>query len=287
MSPRHRDAGGFTLVELVVSIVLAAIVASLVVLFLDAPIQSYFAQTRRADLVDSANRIAAAVTNDFRTALPNSMRFAPSASSQALEFLATQGVARYYATGDSPGPDLTFGGSPVLGFATLDSFNTPTLPYSAGHLAVGNLRTTPLYDAYSSGNEVMTPASVTITAGANPGENEVTLSAAMTFQTPAPPAVHNAYLVSGPVSYVCTPNPANPSAGTFIRYSGYAITTAQLVPPAPNGALIAHNVSACTLSFQPAPAGYPYGQLAIFRLTLSSGGEALQVFVQAPTEYSQ
>lgn len=281
MSPRHRHGAGFTLVELIVAIVIAAIVASFVVLFLDAPIQDYFAQTRRSDLVDSANRIAAAVTTDVRTALPNSLRVATAGSTQALELLATQGAARYYTGSDSPGPDLTVG-TPVTTFATLDSFLTRALPYSASHLSVGNLGIAPSYSAYSRGNRVMTPASVQISASANPGENLVTLTAAMTFQAPAVPTAHNAYLVSGPVSYVC-----NPRAGTFMRYSGYAITPGQRLAPGGSGALIAHDVSACTLAFVPAPANYPYGELAILRVTLASGGETLQVFLEAPTEYSQ
>lgn len=281
MSSRGRQAAGFTLVELIVAIVIAAIVASLVVLFLDAPVQDYFAQTRRSDLVDSANRIAAAVTSDVRTALPNSLRIASAGSTQALELLATQGSARYYTGSDSPGPDLTVG-TPVTSFATLDSFRTGAPPYSASHLSVGNLGIAPTYSAYSGGNSVMTPASAQITAGVNSGENLVTLTAAMTFQAPAAPTAHNAYLVAGPVSYVC-----NPGAGTFIRYSGYAITAAQSVAPGGSGALIAHDVSACSLSVVPAPANYPYGELAILRVTLASGGETLQVFLEAPTEYSQ
>ncbi len=281
MSARGRRAAGFTLVELVVSIVIAAIVASFVVLFLEAPVQDYFAQTRRSDLVDSANRIAAAVTGDVRTALPNSLRVATAGTTQALELLATQGTARYYSGSDSPGPDMTVG-TPVTSFATLDSFLTQALPYSASHLSVGNLGIAPAYSAYSRGNRVMTPGTARITAGANPGENLVTLSVAMTFQAPVTPTAHDAYLVSGPVSYVC-----NPRAGTFMRYSGYAITPAQRVAPGGSGALIAHDVSACTLSFVPAPAGYPYGELAILRVTLSNGGESLQVFLEAPMEYSQ
>ena len=144
----------------------------------------------------------------------------------------------------------------------------------------------------------MTPASTVVTVSPNPswpppppnvaGENLVTLSAPMTFKAPGAPAtVHNAYLVSGPVSYVCKPNAANPSAGTLTRYSGYTVTTAQRVPPAGTGALIAHDVSKCTISIVPAPASYPYGELAIVAVTLSSSGETLQVFLEAPTEYAQ
>lgn len=280
MSRSRRQAAGFTLIELVVALVIAAIVASFIVLFLEAPIQDYFAQTRRADLVDSGSRIMAAVTRDVRTALPNSLRKATSGSTLALEFLATQGVARYYTGTDSPGPDMTVSIS-AMKFATLDPFSTQALPYSANHLSVGNLGIAPTYDAYSSGNGVMTPGSVQIAATVNPGENLAAYTA-ITFQAPTTPTTHNAYLVSGPVSYVC-----NPTAGTFVRYSGYAITAVPRVAPGGSSALIAHDVSACGLTLVQAPAGYPYGELAIFTVTLASGGESLQVFLEAPTEYAQ
>ena len=287
MSHRTRQAAGFTLIELVVVIVITAIVAVFMVLFLDTPIESYFAQTRRSDLVDSAHRISDAVTVDARTALPNSMRV--NAAATALELLAATGVARYYGTGDNPGPgeELTIG-SPIPSFGTIDPFSTQTLPYSAKYVSVGN----PGASAYNSATGVMTPAGDSINVIVNPGtppsqgESQVTFSPAMTFQS-APPSAHNAYLVSGPVSYVCNPNPANPTAGTFMRYSGYAVTPAQAVPPAGTGALIAHDVSACNISIVPAPAGYPYGELAILAVTLSNSGETLQVFLEAPTEYSQ
>jgi len=290
VSCRFRQAAGFTLVELVVVIVISAIVAVFMVLFLDTPIESYFAQTRRSDLADSAHRISDAVTVDARTALPNSMRV--NAAGTALELLATTGVARYYGPGDnpSPGEQLTIG-SPIPSFGTIDPFSTQALPYSAKYVSVGNLGT-PASNAYNSATGVMTPSGDSINVIVNPGtppsqdENQVTFSPAMTFQH-APPSAHNAYLVSGPVSYVCNPNPANPTAGTLMRYSGYAITAAQAVPPAGTGALIAHDVSACTISIVPAHAGYTYGQLAILRVTLSNSGETLQVFLQAPTEYSQ
>ena len=301
MSPGNRPSAGFTLIELIVVIVVSAIVAVFMVLFLNAPVESYFAQTRRSDLVDSAHRISDAVTADALTALPNSMRTNPAGT--ALELLATEGVARYYGQTDKPAPageELTIGSSAPT-FGTLDSFNAQALPfpppsYQAPYLSIGNVGTVP-YDAYN-GATVMTPATTRITVGPNPGtppyvqgENYVTLSTPMTFQAPGAPAtqpsVHNAYLVSGPVSYVCNANAANPAAGTLKRYSGYAVRAAQRVPPAGTGALIAHDVSACTISVVPAPAGYAYGQIAVLRITLASNGETLQVFLEAPTEYSQ
>jgi MSHA biogenesis protein MshO len=303
MSRRPLRAAGFTLVELVVVIVVTAIVASFMILFLDAPMQSYFAQTRRSDLVDSANRISRVVTADVHAALPNSLRINPSGT--ALELLATTGVARYYGQGDKSGPpppppigeELTSGASATT-FGTLDSFTTQTLPYQGQYyVSVGNLGNA-AYNAYNSVTQVMTPLRM-ITVGANPitppyvpGENLVQLGTPFTFQAAgAPliqPSVHNAYLVSGPVSYVCNPNPGNPSAGTVMRYSGYTVSAAQPVPPAGGAsALIAHDVSACTISLVAAPLGYAYGQLAILNVTLASNGETLQVFFEMPTEYSQ
>ncbi|MGH8179729.1 MAG: PulJ/GspJ family protein [Steroidobacteraceae bacterium] len=286
MSRQCARNAGFTLIELLVAIVLAAIVASFIVLFLDAPVQSYFAQTRRADLVDSADRIADAVTADVRTALPNSIRSKPAGSAKALELLATEGAARYYAAGDKPattGEELAVG-TPLPSFSTLDSFNTQALPYQAPYVAVGNLGP-PTYDAYNSASGVITPAAVRINVSANPGappppgENQVAASSGtMTFANA--PAPHQAYLVSGPVSYVC-----DPVAGTFRRYSGYAVTAAQSVPPAGASALIAHDVSACGISF--GVANPQYGQLAILTVTLTSGGESLRVFLEIPTEYVQ
>ena len=299
MSRRSLRAAGFTLVELVVVIVLTAIVASFMVLFLDAPMQSYFAQTRRSDLVDSADRITRAVSADVRTALPNSLRINPAGS--ALELLATKGVARYYGQNDKngtpPGEELTIGAS-ATSFGTLDSFTAQALPYQAqDYVSVGNLGP-PTYDAYNSADGVMT-ALRTITVDPNPStppyvaqENLVQLGAAFTFKAAGAPAtqpsVHNAYLVSGPVSYVCNPNPGNPAAGTLRRYSGYAVSAAQPVPPGGGtSALIAHDVAACTISLVAAPAGYAYGQLAILSVSLASNGETLQVFLEMPTEYSQ
>jgi MSHA biogenesis protein MshO len=168
MSLRSPRAEGFTLVELVVVIVLAAIVASFMVLFLDAPVQSYFAQTRRSDLVDSANRITRAVTADVRAALPNSLRI--NASGTALELLATTGVARYYGQGDkngTPAGEELIIGNAASSFGTLDSFTTQALPYVAQYyVSVGNLGT-PAYNAYSSATGVMTPLR-TITVYPNP-----------------------------------------------------------------------------------------------------------------------
>lgn len=281
-----RQSRGFTLVELVVCIVLAAVVASFVVLFLGAPVQEYFQQTSRADLIDSADRIGNAVTPDLRGALPSSIRVSSAGSLYGTEFLRTIGMAQYYAAGENPSStgDLTNGPPGVSSFGTLYAFGTlGAVPY----LSVGNLGPPgSANDAYASGSQSMTAGTSVTVLGAPPapsGQNQVTLGLAVTFAANGLPD-HNAYLVQGPVSYVC-----DTTAHTLTKYWGYAVSPAQPLsfPPATPNALIAHDVAACTFSFRKDAPSYRFGQIAILDVTLSKGGESFQVFLEAPTEYSQ
>lgn len=284
--PSTRLPRGFTLVELVVCIVLAAIVVSFIVLFLDTPVQEYFQQTSRADLIDSADRIANAVTPDLRVALPNSIRVSSAGSLYGTEFLQTIGMAQYYAAGENPSStgDLTNGPPGVGSFGTLYPFGTlGTAPY----LSVGNLGPPGgSNDAYASGSQSMTARTLVTVVGspaAPSGQNQVTLNPAATFAANGLPD-HNAYLVRGPVSYVC-----DTSANILTKYWGYAVSAAQPLsfPKGTPSALIAHDVAACTFSFRKDTPNYRFGQIAILDVTLSKGGESLQVFLEAPTEYGQ
>lgn len=285
---------GFTLVELVVVIVLTAVVAGFVVLFLDAPVEEYFQQTGRADLIDSADRIANAVTPDLRVALPNSIRTARNGAQTlwAAEFLQTVGTAQYYAANENPSAtgELTNGPPAVAAFGTLFPFGPlGTVPY---RLSAGNLGPPgPANDAYAAGSQSMTPATTTVSIvgspPAPPGQNQVQLSPAMIFAGSGMPD-HNSYLVQGPVSYVCDTR-AGAGKGTLTRYWGYAISPVQPLafPAITPHALIAHDLSTCTFSWRADAPNYRFGQILILDITLSKGGESLQVFLEAPTEYNQ
>ncbi len=329
--PRQKLTGafGFTLVEMVVTIVLTAIVAGFVAMFLATPIESYFAQTRRSALVDSANRIADAVTSDVRTALPNSLRAAsPGRGVHGLELLATDTTtigtpsstnptgptARYYGPGDAGKADVNFF-PPFPGttksFQTLDLFNMyeksmiPIPRTSPDLLSIGNLGI-PGYDAYDTrtagGAEVgvMTLLGNTISIvpqgpAGTPTEDLVTLKAKIRLpQPPAGVVDRNAYLVTGPVSYVCDPlSSGDVNAGTVKKYAGYGVSARQRVPPAmPRRggvvSLIAQNVTSCSIYTVSASAtNYDFGEIAVLSVTISSGGESVQLFLEAPTKYDQ
>lgn len=103
-----RRAAGFTLVELVVSITLAAIVLGFAGMLITAPLQHYDLQSRRAELADSAGAALPQLQGDLRGALPNSARVRRNGSFVALEFLAAVDWVRYQGP---PGAPFTTSGT--------------------------------------------------------------------------------------------------------------------------------------------------------------------------------
>jgi MSHA biogenesis protein MshO len=289
MSRRRTRTAGFTLLELVIVMAVTAIVAVFMVFFLATPVESYFAQKRRADLVDSADRILRNVASDVRGALPNSIRQSAAGGVVALELLPTSGVARYYGAGDKQylggaqqlAEELSIG-APDQSFYTLGVFT----PASAGsYLAIDN-QVPPL--AYTGGAGVMTPPLTVfqVNAVGATGEDRVQFPAApgMSFANASP--THSVFVVSGPVSYLCDTN-----AQTLERYTGYTpaatqpTTKAQLLAAGATASLIAQNVSACSVTLVPAPVSGKFNQLLILDLTLANSGEILQLFHEVATEY--
>jgi MSHA biogenesis protein MshO len=288
-----RYGSGFTLVELVVAITIAGVVAVFVVFFLSAPVESYFAQSSRADLADSEDRILRALAADVRVALPGSIRGTPIAGGgYAVEMLITTGVARYYGLGEkaylSPPQqtvqELWTGVLDTDGFYTLNHFGAVT----GNYLAV----TYPGAPSAYALTGIMA-SQFAITPDATLDEDQISLGGGgFNFSGDSP--THRVFLVSGPVTYLCDTN-----ARVLRRYANYSITSSQPAnaSTAPLSAvpvsLIANNVTSCTLS-PVQPPGTHVGQLLRVNITLSSGGsptvpnssEVMQVFHEISTRYS-
>ena len=108
---------GFTLIELVVTLVISAIVVSFVSVFISGPVRGFMDQARRARLVDAADSALQRIGRDVRRALPNSVRTTSAGGVVALEVLSTVDGGRYRA--QPPGT-----AAQVLDFAGADgSFN--------------------------------------------------------------------------------------------------------------------------------------------------------------------
>ena len=93
--PENRRLRGFTLVELVMVIALASVVAVMVSSVLSRPLEGFMAQSRRAELTDMAAIALNRMTRDIRLAVPNSLR-QPDANT--LELMPIHAAGRYRAS---------------------------------------------------------------------------------------------------------------------------------------------------------------------------------------------
>ena len=270
-----RPHRGFTLIEMVVTIAVGAVVVSFMAMFIVMPMNAYTAQTRRAGLVDASDSALRFMARDIRSALPNSVRVASSGTVTALELLATADGARYQDNGPVSNPALALDFTTASGaFATTVPFTQLTLPFSSNayFLSIYNVGV-PGANAYQMTN-VITPAGTTITvsAGATSNQNLVTLNPPFQFAYGSPEK--RVYLVSGPVSYLC-----DTSAGTLTRYSGYAIASTQPTSAAAMSgaaaALVAANVASCSFTYSAGTA--QRNALATLSLQIAQSGESVQL----------
>src|SRR5689334_20531964 len=98
----RQSMRGFTLTEAIMVIVITGIIASMVAVFIQKPVQGFFDTARRAALVDAADTVLRRISRDVREALPNSVRV----NGTALEFLHVRSAGRYREQG--PGDSLDF-----------------------------------------------------------------------------------------------------------------------------------------------------------------------------------
>jgi MSHA biogenesis protein MshO len=274
---------GFTLVEMVVAITVAAIVVGFMSLFLVAPVDAYLAQERRTEVADSANNARRMLANDIRNALPDNVRIANVGTSRALELLQVTHVAHYRPTGSTGNApeELALGPPGDQDFTLLGSFGSlPTsTEFCYGYLVVGQ------GNAYAFAN-VITPSGSCFTLGvADPLTNEQSMHirTAFAFAATGSPS-RSVFFVSQPVSYVC-----DLTAGTLKRFDNYPIsanqtthaTEAQLLGQGARMSLIARDVTACTFQYSTTAM---HGPLARLRMTFSRNGEMLQVFDEVRVE---
>lgn len=277
-TPTSRQRG-FTLVELIVTLVVGSIAVGIMSLFIVQPLEGYTAQTRRAQLTQDAEGALRFMGREIAGALPNSVRTTTNGSIQALELLATLDGARYVdAPLSNAALSLDFTAADGA-FSTSVPFTQLTLPWSSStaYLAIYNIGV-PGANAYQMSN-VITPAGTTITiaAGGSPNQDLVTLSPAFQFTYPSPGK--RVYLVSGPVTYLCSP-----AAGTLMRYSGYTISSTQpasaaaLIAAGASASQVAADVGACQFNFSAGSA--QRNALVTLTLQLAQSGESVQLLHQ-------
>lgn len=109
--------GGFTLVELVLVIALAGVVAVMISTVLSRPLQGFVDQSRRADLTDQAATALNRMARELRLAVPNSVRESP----HGLDFVPVHEVGRYEESADGPLPTCDAAGCQIKVLTKMDA----------------------------------------------------------------------------------------------------------------------------------------------------------------------
>ena len=268
---RRARQTGFTLVEAVIVIMLTGIVASIVSVFIVAPIKSYLSSTVRVNLADQTDTALRRISRDLAISLPNSTRV--TVSGRSLELIPTTGAARYATGGADP-----------LQFGVIDtSFNLvgPGLPMAANQqLVFYNLGPdVPDADAYADNSSAAAQANSnrrTATNGVGTATS-ITLNSAAALPASDFAEPFRVYAVSSPVTYRC-----DLVAKTLVRYQGYGFQANQPDPPTGGTSnLLAKGVTACTFSYDSAVVA-ARAALITLRLTLSAntidGAETVSIY---------
>jgi MSHA biogenesis protein MshO len=278
-TPRRQR--GFTLIELVITLVISAIVVSFVSMFISGPVRGFTDQARRARLVDAADTALRRIGRDVRRALPNSVRTSNAGGVAALELLGTVDGARYRAQPPGSADQVLDLATADTSFNVLGPFTQVPKPFSSAlyHLAIYNVGV-PGADAYELAN-VITPPGTTIAIAADgaTGEDRVTLSPAFRFAFGSP--TQRVFLVDGPVTYLC-----DSAAGTLTRYHGYDVDSNQanrdshgeLLGAGATAALMANQLTACAFAYTPGTA--ERSGLVSLQFTVRAQGETVSLLSQ-------
>src|SRR5258706_8126344 len=118
MRPIRRSStrllpSGFTLLEMIVSIVIVAVIFG-ATLFFAYPIQQAGDVTTRAELTDMADNALQRIGRDVRLALPNSVRVTNTGSVYSVELVPVRSGGRYRA--ESSGATCAAGNTDELAF---------------------------------------------------------------------------------------------------------------------------------------------------------------------------
>ena len=289
-----RRTKGFTLMELITVIVITGIIAGMVAIFIQSPVQGYISSSNRAALSDMADTAVRRIGRDLRTAVPNSVRMASPSGSTYVEFLPTRDGGMYLAL---PSGTTVCGGTSAQDildftyadscFAILGSTLTMTGPPSStpDYIVLGSIESppasptaTPAYDTSASG------ILRAYTGATGAGQTAIHFTATQ-FPLWAQVQGQRLQVIPGDqqaVTYACIGTlgalDANGNGqAQLIRYWAYGFNPTQAAPPMGGGlnAILVNNISACNIV---SSTDYQNNSLIAITLQLTQGSESVQLY---------
>ncbi len=199
-----RYAKGFTLVEIIVTIVVIGILGVGIASFIGRSTEGMIDASERSKIASIAWVVSEKMSRELRTALPNSVRVVSGGT--CVEFIPTIAATDYLS-------------APIASAATtfevvpFPNYETASVDTSLDRAVVyPNAQTTAdLYDLSLSPRSV-SPLLTSLTAGTTPGSELLTLSAGHQFVTDSP--TKRLYIVQDPRMFCF-------SSGFLYRYSEY------------------------------------------------------------------
>jgi MSHA biogenesis protein MshO len=274
---------GFTLIEAIVVMVATSIIAGVVTVFMQAPIEAYFQSVSRAQLADAADAALRFVGRDVRRALPRSFR---NPNSNCLEFLPTAGGGRYCGPGESCSNPVNFG-SAMSNFGVIGGLNY--LPVAGDRIVFHNLGLDAM-DAYQLANSATSNVAI---AGAGSSSSNIVLSPAKTLPaslaqldigTAAGQLPRHFFIVPDSeqaVMYVCDSVGLSAQNGTgrLLRLQHYGVNTSlSSCPSNLSGAtVLASNLTRCKLTALAAGLTDRLDVLSV-ELEITRNGESVRLY---------
>jgi MSHA biogenesis protein MshO len=275
---------GFTLVELVMVIALAGLIAVMISTVMSSPLQSFVDQGRRAELVDLAAGALNRMARDIRLAVPNTLR---SPNTQTVELLAIHEAGRYRANlaGGLARNDPPM--CPPSGTACEIEVLSPSIDadrvaearwmvlYNIGSSSAGDTVWPPFNTGASP--SVITPNGLTF--GLNSGVLTLSGAAAPDFRFKFASPQHRFYLARDVFGYYCdNPGTVDGNGSGTLRRASFDTLATSYSYTAANSSPMVDSVSACQFTYEPGTA--TRGGLITLRLGIKKKNEEIVLLQQ-------
>ena len=260
---------GFTLIEMVTTIVIASILAVGIVTYIADSAEGFLSSSNRSRLAGSGRAALDRMTLELHNALPNSVRVNAAAANgdQCLEFMPALKATTYI------NPPFTGSGASsfdVINFNPLTTYASPADIYAV----IYPINTTDLYNYDDNLGPLALIDTITDPSGAD-GIMTVNLDATHRFRRRS--ANNRLFLASKPVSFCVV-------GDKLYRYDNYGVEAAQCSPASclpstlPDRALLAESIDNTGASaFSVEAATLRRNAIVSFDIKMSSQGDTVRL----------